>query len=94
VFDVDPSGFEGVNADTLQAILDAENERVRIQWIRALAYAIGQYRKLAKDKDIDELSEQALGGLTILNDRHACSDPRSLVGWLQPNHRTGRFHDR
>ena len=69
MFDVDPSGFEGVNADTLQAILDAENERVRIQWIRALAYAVGQYRKLAKDKDIDELSEQALGGLTNLSSR-------------------------
>lgn len=37
---------------------DAENEKVRIQWIRALAYAAGQYRQLRNDEQLDELAER------------------------------------
>lgn len=36
-------------------VYDAKNEKVRLQWIRALAYAVGQYRQLVKDKDIEEM---------------------------------------
>lgn len=39
-------------------VYDAENEKVRLQWVRALAYAVGQYRQLVKDKDIEELKER------------------------------------
>ena len=39
-------------------VYDAENEKVRIQWVRALAYAVGQYRQLVKDKDIEEMNER------------------------------------
>ncbi|MFC6724214.1 hypothetical protein ACFQE1_07470 [Halobium palmae] len=36
-------------------VYDAENEKVRIQWIRGLAYVAGQYRQLKKDKDLEEM---------------------------------------
>ena len=39
-------------------ITDVENEKVRVKWIRALAYSVGQYRKLRKDADIDELESR------------------------------------
>lgn len=39
-------------------VYDAEAEKVRIQWIRALAYAAGQYRQLKKDQDLEELEER------------------------------------
>jgi hypothetical protein len=39
-------------------VYDAENEKVRIQWIRALAYAAGQYRQLLRDRELDELRER------------------------------------
>jgi hypothetical protein len=39
-------------------VYDAENEQVRIKWIRTLAYAAGQYRQLLKDKDLEEFNER------------------------------------
>lgn len=39
-------------------VYDAENERVRQGWIRVLAYSVGQYRQLRKDKDYDEMEER------------------------------------
>jgi len=39
-------------------VYDESNEKVRIQWIRALAYAAGQYRQLMKDKDLEEMQER------------------------------------
>jgi len=39
-------------------IKDVENEKVRIKWIRSLAYSVAQYRKLRKDADLDELEER------------------------------------
>ncbi|MDG5821846.1 hypothetical protein [Natronococcus sp. A-GB7] len=39
-------------------VYNPENEKVRIQWIRALAYASGQYRQLIKDKELEEIHER------------------------------------
>jgi hypothetical protein len=39
-------------------VYDAENEKVRIKWIRALAYAANVHRQLQNDKDLEELSER------------------------------------
>lgn len=39
-------------------VYNPENEKVRIQWIRALAYAAGQYRQLMKDRDLEEMEER------------------------------------
>jgi hypothetical protein len=39
-------------------VYDAENEKTRIQWVRALAYAAGQYRQLLKDRELDDLRER------------------------------------
>lgn len=39
-------------------VRDAENEKVRQGWIRALGYAVGQYRQLKRDKDLDEMKER------------------------------------
>ena len=39
-------------------VYNPENEKVRIQWIRALAYAAGQYRQLMKDKDLEEMEQR------------------------------------
>ena len=38
-------------------VYDAENEKVRIKWIRALAYAINVRRQVAVDRDLEELAE-------------------------------------
>jgi len=39
-------------------VRDAENEKVRIKWIRALAYASNVHRQMQNDKDLEELSER------------------------------------
>lgn len=39
-------------------VRDIEREKVRIQWIRALAYSAGQYRQLKNDEELDELAER------------------------------------
>lgn len=39
-------------------VYDPENERVRIKWIKCLAYCAGQYRQLVRDRDLDELAER------------------------------------
>jgi hypothetical protein len=39
-------------------VYDAENEKVRIKWIRALAYAINVRRQVTNDRDLEELSER------------------------------------
>jgi hypothetical protein len=39
-------------------VYDAENEKVRIKWIRALAYASNVHRQLQNDRDLEELSER------------------------------------
>ncbi|MFC5973806.1 hypothetical protein ACFPYI_20975 [Halomarina salina] len=39
-------------------VRDAENEKVRIKWIRALAYSAGQYRQLLRDKELEELNDR------------------------------------
>ena len=39
-------------------VRDAENEKVRIQWIKAVGYLVGQYRQMVKDKDLEEMQEE------------------------------------
>ena len=39
-------------------VTDAENEKVRVQWVRALGYLAGQYRQLMKDKELEEMQEE------------------------------------
>lgn len=39
-------------------VRNAENEKVRIQWIRALAYSVNMYRQTLKDKELDEMNER------------------------------------
>ncbi|WP_202593593.1 hypothetical protein [Halococcus sediminicola] len=36
---------------------DTEAQRLQIRWTRTLGYLAGQYRKLMKDTDIDEMEE-------------------------------------
>jgi len=35
-----------------------ENEKVRIKWIRALAYAVNVRRQVANDRDLQELADE------------------------------------
>jgi hypothetical protein len=35
-----------------------ENEKVRVKWIRALAYTINVRRQVASDRDLEELADQ------------------------------------
>jgi hypothetical protein len=35
-----------------------ENEKVRIKWVRALAYTVNVRRQVANDRDLEELAEQ------------------------------------
>jgi hypothetical protein len=39
-------------------VYDAENEKVRIKWIRALAYAANVHRQIQNDRDLEELSRR------------------------------------
>ena len=39
-------------------VYDAENEKVRIKWIRALAYAVNVRRQVTTDRDLEELGEK------------------------------------
>jgi hypothetical protein len=39
-------------------VYDAENEKVRIKWIRALAYAVSVRRQVTADRDLEKLAEQ------------------------------------
>ena len=39
-------------------VRNAENEKVRIKWIRALAYAVNVRRQVTADRDLDELSDR------------------------------------
>ena len=39
-------------------VYDAENEKVRIKWIRALGYAVNVYRQTLKDKELEEMKER------------------------------------
>lgn len=39
-------------------VYDAENEKVRIKWVRALAYAVNVKQSVMKHKDLEELSEK------------------------------------
>lgn len=50
-------------------VYDADNEKVRIKWIRALAYAVNVRRQVTNDRDLEELSER----LEALEDAHGGS---------------------
>jgi hypothetical protein len=39
-------------------VYDAENEKVRIKWIRALSYAINVRRNVQNDRDLANLAEK------------------------------------
>lgn len=39
-------------------VYDADNEKVRIKWIRALAYAVNVRRQVTQDRDLEELTER------------------------------------
>jgi hypothetical protein len=39
-------------------IRSPENEKVRIKWVRALAYAMNVRRQIANDRDLEELAER------------------------------------
>lgn len=39
-------------------VYDAENEKVRIKWIRALAYTANVRRQIMNDRDLQELAER------------------------------------
>jgi hypothetical protein len=39
-------------------VYDADNEKVRIKWIRALAYALNVRRQIVQDRDLEELTRE------------------------------------
>ncbi len=39
-------------------VRDAENEKVRQGWIRALAYAANSYRQLKRDEDLEDMKDE------------------------------------
>lgn len=39
-------------------VYDAENEKVRIKWIRALVYAVNVRRQVTEARDLEELTER------------------------------------
>jgi hypothetical protein len=39
-------------------VYDADNEKVRIKWIRALAYATNVYRQTLKDRELEQMRDR------------------------------------
>jgi hypothetical protein len=39
-------------------VYDADNERVRVKWIRALAYTVNIRRQVTNDRELEELSQR------------------------------------
>lgn len=39
-------------------VYDVENEKVRIKWVRALAYAVNVRRQVTNDRDLEELARR------------------------------------
>ena len=39
-------------------VRDEEKEKVRIKWVRALAYAVNVRRQVANDRDLEALAEE------------------------------------
>jgi hypothetical protein len=39
-------------------VYDAENEKVRIKWIRCLAYTMNVRRQVTTDRDLEELTDR------------------------------------
>lgn len=39
-------------------VRDEEKEKVRIKWVRALAYAVNVRRQVANDRDLEELADE------------------------------------
>jgi SHS2 domain-containing protein len=67
---LDPTDYDAM-LDTLDVAIDEarykvengrvrspENEKVRIKWVRALAYAVNTTRQVANDRDLQELAEE------------------------------------
>ena len=39
-------------------VYDVENEKVRVKWIRCLAYTVNVRRQVTADRDLEELTER------------------------------------
>lgn len=50
-------------------VYDAENEKVRIKWIRALAYAVNVRRQVQNDRDLEAVADRLERLETRLEDR-------------------------
>jgi len=70
VDDLDPTDYDAM-LDTLDVAIEEarykvengrvrspENEKVRIKWVRALAYAVNVRRQVANDRDLQDLAEE------------------------------------
>lgn len=68
--DLNPTDYDAM-LDTLDVAIDEarykvengrvrspENEKVRIKWVRALAYAVNVRRQVANDRELQELAEE------------------------------------
>ena len=68
--DLDPTDYDAM-LDTLDVAIDEarykvenggvrspENEKVRIKWDRALAYAVNVRRQISNDRELQELAEE------------------------------------
>lgn len=55
-------------------VYDAENEKVRIKWIRALAYAVNVRRQVTNDRDLAELDRRVAALEEAADDGASLSD--------------------
>ena len=49
-------------------VYDAENEKVRIKWIRCLAYAVNVRRQVANDRNLEAVAEDVEYLLGVVDD--------------------------
>lgn len=55
---VDTALEEAIRKVEQGRVYDAENEKVRIKWIRAVGYLIRTKRQVLKDKELEEMQER------------------------------------
>lgn len=60
-------------------VYDAQNEKVRIKWLRCLGYLVSVQRQVANDRDLEELNER----LERLEEQQRANDGRPLPGGVE-----------
>ena len=66
-------------------IVKPENEKVRIQWFKAMTYACSIYNQIKRDVELDQLKDEIEILKSQINSLEDNSSKQNLKGWRQNN---------